>query len=42
MDNASSVSTVGNRESGYLFEFRNDGVYLTVYESSEPGIQFEL
>ena len=42
MDNTSSVSTVGSRDSGYLFEFRNDGVYLTVYESSEPGIQFEL
>ncbi|MBO5589393.1 MAG: DUF342 domain-containing protein, partial [Anaerovibrio sp.] len=42
MDNTSSVSTVGSRDSGYLFEFRNDGVYLTVYESTEPGIQFEL
>ncbi|WP_233127421.1 DUF342 domain-containing protein [Anaerovibrio sp. JC8] len=42
MDNTSSVSKVGSRDSGYLFEFRNDGVYLTVYESTEPGIQFEL
>ena len=37
-----SVPNVGNKESGYLVEFRNDGVYLTVYASDEPGIQFEL
>lgn len=42
MDSNTSVSKVGNRDSGYLFEFRNDGVYLTVFESLEPGIQFEL
>ncbi|WP_027407305.1 DUF342 domain-containing protein [Anaerovibrio sp. RM50] len=42
MDNTSSVSKVGSRDSGYVFEFRNDGVYLTVYDSTEPGIQFEL
>ena len=37
-----SVSEVGSKDSGYLVEFRGDGVYLTVFDSQEPGIKFEL
>ena len=37
-----SVPKEGNKDSGYLVEFRNDGVYLTVFDSQEPGLQFEL
>lgn len=37
-----SVPKVGNKDAGYTIEFRNDGVYLTVFDSDEPGIKFEL
>ncbi len=33
--------TIGNPESGYKYEFRDDGVYLTVYPN-EDGLPFEL
>lgn len=36
------VRSVGGQEAGYLFEFREDGVYLTVYPNEEGGILFEL
>jgi hypothetical protein len=34
--------TVGDREAGYLFEFREDGVFLTVYPSESNETLFEL
>lgn len=40
-DAVDSYPTMGNAESGYKFEFRSDGVYLTVYPS-EDGLLFEL
>ena len=33
---------VGGRQAGYLFEFKSDGVYLTVYPADDSGIAFEL
>lgn len=33
--------TIGNPESGYKYEFRDDGVYLIVYPN-EDGLPFEL
>ena len=33
---------VGGQEAGYLFEFKPDGVYLTVYPADDGGIAFEL
>ena len=36
------VRTVGGQEAGYLFEFREDGVYLTVYPNEGGGSLFEL
>lgn len=42
MDKHTTVSTVGSRESGYLFEFRTDGVFLTVYPQETDAIMFEL
>jgi len=37
-----SLPSVGGRDAGYLFEFKNEGVFLTVYPSSETKILFEL
>lgn len=34
--------TIGGFESGYKFEFRNDGVYLTIYPNSADSLLFEL
>ena len=34
--------TVGNKDAGYLFEFREDGVFLTVYPSDSNETLFEL
>lgn len=34
--------TVGSKEDGYLFEFKADGVFLTVFPSEDEGILFEL
>ena len=36
------VRSVGGQDSGYLFEFREDGVYLTVYPHEGGEILFEL
>ena len=36
------IPTVGGQEAGYLFEFKPDGVFLTVYPSGDTGILFEL
>ncbi|MBR1760571.1 MAG: DUF342 domain-containing protein [Schwartzia sp.] len=33
---------VGGREAGYLFEFKPDGVFLTVYPTGDSGMLFEL
>ena len=33
---------VGSKEAGYLFEFKADGVFLTVYPTEDDGILFEL
>lgn len=33
---------VGGEEAGYLFEFLEDGVYLTVYPEAADGVLFEL
>ena len=33
---------VGGRQAGYLFEFKSDGVYLTVYPADDSGMLFEL
>ena len=38
---AALYPTIGNPESGYRYEFRPDGVYLTVYPN-EDGLPFEL
>ncbi len=42
MDDNEKMAEVGGREAGYLFEFRSDGVFLTVYPNEEEGILFEL
>ena len=34
--------TLGGPEAGYKFEFRNDGVYLTIYPNSAESLLFEL
>ena len=36
------IRTVGGQEAGYLFEFREDGVYLTVYPNEGDSSLFEL
>lgn len=33
---------VGGQEAGYLFEFKPDGVFLTVYPNTDGGMLFEL
>ena len=35
-------ATVGGREAGYLFEFKPDGVFLTVYPVDDSGMLYEL
>ena len=42
MEDKNVVSTVGSEELGYLFEFKPEGVFLTVYPSSDGGVLFEL
>lgn len=37
-----TVPIVGGETAGYLFEFKKDGVFLTVYPVAENGILFEL
>lgn len=34
--------TVGSKDAGYLFEFKSDGVFLTVYPADDAGLTFEL
>ena len=42
MEDEKKVSTVGSEEAGYLFQFKADGVFLTVYPSGDSGLLFEL
>ena len=37
-----SIRTAGGKDAGYLFEFTSEGVFLTVYPSTENDLQFEL
>jgi uncharacterized protein len=41
MEEEKMIPNVGGQEAGYLFEFKPDGVFLTVYPS-DGGILFEL
>ena len=40
MEEDKMVPTVGGEEAGYLFEFKDDGVFFTVYPSGDSGILF--
>ena len=42
MANELKSAEVGGREAGYLFEFKPDGVFLTVYPNTDSGMLFEL
>lgn len=42
MDDEFNNPSVGSEQVGYLFEFRKDGVYLTVYPTYGDEILFEL
>ncbi len=42
MANELKSAEVGGREAGYLFEFKPDGVFLTVYPNTDGGMLFEL
>ncbi len=42
MDDELRNPSVGSEKAGYLFEFRKDGVYLTVYPNYGDEILFEL
>lgn len=42
MANELKSAEVGGREAGYLFEFKPDGVFLTVYPAADSGMLFEL
>lgn len=42
MEEQAKRPPVGGKESGYLFEFQPDGVYLTVYPDDGSGVLFEL
>ncbi|SFT71428.1 hypothetical protein SAMN02910356_01752 [Selenomonas sp. GACV-9] len=42
MDDQTLRPAVGSIEAGYLFEFREDGVYLTIYPDAADGLAFEL
>ncbi|HCB92583.1 MAG TPA: DUF342 domain-containing protein [Selenomonas sp.] len=42
MEGEKSYPTVGGQDAGYLFEFKDDGVFLTVYEDETGDIKFEL
>ena len=33
---------VGGKEAGHLFDFREDGVYLTIFPDAANGLMFEL
>ena len=42
MEEEKGTRTVGGKDAGYLFEFTSEGVFLTVYPSTEDDLQFEL
>lgn len=42
MDDQTLHPAVGGKEAGYLFEFREDGVYLTIFPDAANGLMFEL
>lgn len=42
MDDQTLRPAVGSKEAGYLCEFREDGVYLTIYPDAADGLLFEL
>lgn len=42
MDEEKQFPTVGGESLGYLFEFKPEGVFLTVYPAEDTGILFEL
>ena len=39
---AEEYPVAGGMDSGYKFEFRPDGIYLTIYPSEEDSFRFEL
>ncbi len=40
-DNA-SLSSVGGKDAGYLIEFNENGVFLTVYPEGDSTLLFEV
>ncbi len=42
MEEEKSFRTLGGKDAGYLFEFTPEGVFLTVYPSTEGDLSFEL
>lgn len=42
MDDKTLRPAVGSKELGYLFEFREDGVFLTIYPDADNDLLFEL
>ena len=42
MDDQTIHPAVGGKEAGYLLEFLEDGVYLSIYPDQGEGILFEL
>ena len=42
MGDTSSYPKLGGPESGYLYEFKDDGVYLTIYPNTADSLLFEL
>ena len=42
MGDKKSYPTLGGPDSGYLYEFREDGVYLTIYPNTADSLLFEL
>jgi len=42
IENGLIENEVGSEQAGYLFEFKRNGVFLTVFPSEDNGILFEL
>ncbi|MBQ9486946.1 MAG: DUF342 domain-containing protein, partial [Selenomonadaceae bacterium] len=42
MGDAKDYPKLGGPDSGYLYEFRDDGVYLTIYPNTADSLLFEL
>ena len=42
MEEQAKETSVGGQEAGYLFEFKKEGVFLTVYPSAGNTILYEL